>query len=107
MRYVLSRIAQSLLALLLFMVVIFVATRAAGDPAQILLPLDASPEEIQAARHRFGTDRSYPEQFVTFLQDMLTLNFGRSVVHREPVTHLLSGRVGASVSLVLTAVAMV
>lgn len=107
MRYVLSRIAQSLLALLLFMVVIFVATRAAGDPAQLLLPLDATPEEVQAARHRFGTDRSYPEQFVTFLQDMLTLNFGRSVVHREPVTQLLSGRVGASVSLVLTAVAMV
>jgi peptide/nickel transport system permease protein len=107
MRYVTGRLVQSLLTLLLFMVAIFVATRAAGDPAQLLLPPDASPEEVQAARQRFGTDRPYAEQFATFLGDMATFNFGRSIVHREQVTQLIGGRVGASVSLILTAVALV
>src|SRR6476661_5702057 len=107
MRYVTGRLLQSLLTLILFMVVIFVATRAAGDPAQLLLPPDATPEEVQAARQRFGTDRPYAEQFATFLRDMTTLNFGRSVVHREPVTQLIGSRIGASVSLVLTAVLLV
>src|SRR3712207_5989934 len=107
MRYVTGRLLQSLLTLLLFMVAIFVATRAAGDPAQLLLPPDATPEEVQAARQRFGTDRPYVEQFVTFLGDMATFNFGRSIVHREQVTQLIGGRVGASVSLILTAVALV
>src|SRR5215212_2573102 len=103
MKYIGGRLAQSLLTLLLFMVAIFVATRAAGDPAQLLLPPDASPEEVQAARQRFGTDRPYLEQFATFVHDMATLNFGRSIVHREPVAQLLSGRIGPSVSLVLAA----
>jgi peptide/nickel transport system permease protein len=107
MKYVAGRLLQSLLTLLLFMIAIFVATRAAGDPAQLVLPPDASPEEIQATRVRFGTDRSYPEQFATFLQDMATLNFGRSVVHREPVTHLIGSRVPTSFSLVLTAILLV
>lgn len=107
MKYVAGRLLQSLLTLLLFMIAIFVATRAAGDPAQLVLPPDASPEEIQAARVRFGTDRSYPEQFATFLQDMATLNFGRSVVHRESVTHLIGSRVPTSFSLVLTAILLV
>ncbi len=107
MRYVAGRLLQSLLTLILFLVVIFVATRAAGDPAQLLLPPDASLEEVQAARQRFGTDRPYLEQFAAFVKDMATLNFGRSVVHREPVTQLIAGRIGASVSLVLTAVLLV
>src|SRR5215212_1501326 len=107
MKYIGGRLAQSLLTLLLFMVAIFVATRAAGDPAQLLLPPDASPEEVQAARQRFGTDRPYLEQFATFLHDIATLNFGRSVVHREPVTHLIGSRVPISFSLVLTAILLV
>jgi peptide/nickel transport system permease protein len=107
MKYIAGRLLQSLLTLLIFIVVIFVATRAAGDPAQLLLPPDASPEEVQAARQRFGTDRPYLEQFATFVHDMATLNFGRSVVHREQVTTLISSRVGASVSLVLVAILLV
>jgi len=107
MRYIGGRLLQSALTLLLFMVAIFVATRAAGDPAQLLLPPDATPEEVQTARQRFGTDRPYVEQFGAFLHDMATLNFGRSVVHREPVTHLVGGRVVASVSLILVALLLV
>ena len=43
------------------MVVLFVATRAAGDPAVLILPADATPEMIQAVRERIGTDRPYIE----------------------------------------------
>ncbi len=107
MRYLSVRLLQSVVTLMLFMVVIFVATRAAGDPAVLLLPPDASPSEIEAARHRFGTDRPYAEQFAIFATDMLTFNFGRSVVHKEPVTSLIGGRVLASISLVLVAVLLV
>jgi peptide/nickel transport system permease protein len=107
MRYIGGRLLQSLLTLLVFMIVIFIATRAAGDPAQLLLPPDATPDEVQATRHRFGTDRPYVEQFATFVKDMGTFNFGRSIVHREQVTSLIAGRVGASVSLILVAVSLV
>jgi peptide/nickel transport system permease protein len=81
------------------MVVIFVATRAAGDPAVLNLPADASQEDIQAARQRIGTDRSYITQFGIFLRDMATFEFGRSIVYGEPVTDLIGARFIASLKL--------
>jgi peptide/nickel transport system permease protein len=98
---------QSLATLFLFMVVIFVATRAAGDPATLLMPADASPQDIAAARARFGTDKPYGEQFVIFLTDMVTFQLGRSVVYKEPVTDLIGGRILASVSLSMASLALV
>ena len=81
------------------MVLLFVATRAAGDPAALILPPDATPEQLQAMRERIGTDKSYPVQFAIFLRDMATLNFGRSIVYREPVTDLIGVRIIASLKL--------
>ncbi|HEX3244870.1 MAG TPA: ABC transporter permease [Chloroflexota bacterium] len=107
MRYVAGRLLQSVLTLFMFMVVIFVATRAAGDPATLLMPVDASPDEIAAARKRFGTDKPYSEQFLIFLEDLLTFDLGRSVVHKEPVGDLVGGRVLASLSLAASSLALV
>jgi peptide/nickel transport system permease protein len=98
-RYVVGRVAQALVTLVLFMVVIFVATRAAGDPAVLNLPADASPADIQLARQRIGTDRTYMVQFGFFLRDMATFEFGRSIVYREPVTELIGHRFIASLKL--------
>jgi len=81
------------------MIVLFIATRAAGDPAVLILPADATPEMVQSVRERIGTDRSYAEQFMFFLRDMATLNFGRSIVYREPVLDLIGERIAASMKL--------
>ena len=97
--YVANRLTQALITLAVFMIVLFVATRAAGDPALLILPADATPEMIQMVRERIGTDRSYIEQFGLFLRDMATLNFGRSIVYREPVLDLIGGRIVASLKL--------
>jgi peptide/nickel transport system permease protein len=107
MRYIAGRLIQSLVTLFLFMVVIFVATRAAGDPAQILLPADATAIEIAEAQRRFGTDKPYGEQFLLFLEGMVTFDFGRSIVFREPVGDLLVDRVGNSLALAGVALALV
>lgn len=81
------------------MVVIFVATRAAGDPAVLNLPADATQADIAAARQRIGTDRSYIVQFSIFMRDMATLNLGRSIVYGEPVVDLVGDRFIASLKL--------
>ena len=89
------------------MIVLFIATRAAGDPAVLILPADATPEMIQSVRERIGTDRSYGEQFLLFLRDMGTLNFGRSIVYREPVLDLIGERIGNSMKLQLASLALI
>jgi peptide/nickel transport system permease protein len=98
-RYVAGRIGQAFVTLILFMVVIFVATRAAGDPAVLNLPADASQADIAAARQRIGTDRSYVVQFGIFMRDMATFELGRSIVYGEPVTDLVGDRFIASLKL--------
>jgi len=89
------------------MIVLFIATRAAGDPAVLILPADATPEMIQSVRERIGTDRSYAEQFMFFLRDMATLNFGRSIVYREPVLDLIGERIAASMKLQLASLVLI
>lgn len=89
------------------MVVIFVATRAAGDPAVLNLPADASAADIAAARQRIGTDRSYIVQFGIFLRDMATFEFGRSIVYGEPVTDLVGNRFIASLKLQLASLILI
>lgn len=106
-RYVAGRIVQAIVTLILFMVVIFVATRAAGDPAVLNLPADATAADIAAARQRIGTDRSYIVQFGIFLRDMATFEFGRSIVYGEPVTDLVGGRFIASLKLQLASLFLI
>jgi peptide/nickel transport system permease protein len=89
------------------MVVIFVATRAAGDPAVLNLPADASRADIEAARRRIGTDRIYIVQFGIFLRDMATFELGRSIVYREPVTDLIGDRFIASLKLQLASLILI
>ena len=98
---------QALITLILFMVVLFIATRAAGDPAILILPADATPEMVHSVRERIGTDRTYMEQFGVFLGDMATLNFGRSIVYREPVLDLIGARIAASMKLQLASLALI
>jgi peptide/nickel transport system permease protein len=105
--YIGSRVLQAFVTLILFMVILFVATRAAGDPAMLILPADATPEQIQAVRERIGTDRSYLEQFTIFARDMATLNLGRSIVYREPVVDLIGGRIVASLKLQLVSLILI
>ena len=107
MQYVAGRLLQALITLVLFMVVLFVATRAAGDPAVMVLPADATPEMIQAVRERIGTDKSYPEQFGRFVWDLATLSLGRSIVYREPVVDLIGSRIVASLKLQLASLVLI
>lgn len=98
---------QASITVLFFMVVIFAATRASGDPATLILPIDASAAQIEQTRKQIGTDRTYVVQFGIFVVDMVTFDFGRSVVNKEKVTVLLRDRIPVSLKLGLVSTIMV
>jgi peptide/nickel transport system permease protein len=100
-------VLQACITLVFFMVILFVATRAAGDPATLMLPADATPAQIAAARERIGTDRPYLVQFGFFVRDMATFNFGRSIAYREPVVGLIGERIVASLKLQLASLILI
>jgi ABC-type dipeptide/oligopeptide/nickel transport system permease component len=49
-----------------------------SDPAALLVPGDAPPQDVDYVRHLWGLDRSIPEQFVTYVINLLSGNAGNS-----------------------------
>ena len=59
-RYILRRLFQSVLALLALSMLIFLMSRLTGDPTMLMLPDDASREDIAQLQHALGLDQSLP-----------------------------------------------
>ena len=66
-RFILSRVLQSLVALAILSVVVFILARATGDPLHLILPMSASEEDYAYARRYLGLDRPYVEQYFSFV----------------------------------------
>src|SRR5260370_16283055 len=57
LRFVFFRLLQSLIALAILSVVVFVLARATGDPLHMILPMNASEEDYANARPYLALDR--------------------------------------------------
>jgi len=102
-RFVLSRVLQSLVALAILSVVVFILARATGDPLHLILPMSASEEDYAYARRYLGLDRPYVEQYFSFVGKALTGDFGTSLRARRPVSELIRERLPNSLRLALFA----
>ncbi|TQS47108.1 ABC transporter permease [Cryptosporangium phraense] len=103
-RYLLRRLAFLVVSLFLASVVLFLLLRLLpGDPANALLSVGATPEQIAAARHQIGTDRPLVEQFLPWLGDLVTFSFGTSFVSSLPVGPEIASRLAVTVPLTLLA----
>lgn len=98
-RYILSRILQSIMTLLLVSVVTFTITRLSGDPTNVLLPINATEAERAAFRERMGLNRPWPAQYLLFLKNGLEGDFGESIKWHEPALPLVLSRLPATLEL--------
>ncbi len=98
-RFILSRLLQSLVALAILSVVVFILARATGDPLHLILPMSASEEDYANARRYLGLDRPYLEQYVSFVGRAVTGDFGMSLRARRPVSELIRERLPNSLRL--------
>lgn len=90
--------------LFLVTLVLFVLLRLApGDAADLLVPDDASEEEVARIRERWGLDRPVLEQYWRFLLASLQLDFGRSYRYGADVFGLIVERLPATLELALIA----
>src|SRR5207247_9550001 len=72
LRFVLFRVLQTLVALTLLSVVVFVLARTTGDPLHLILPMSATAEDYANARRYLGLDRPYVEQYLSFVGKAVT-----------------------------------
>jgi peptide/nickel transport system permease protein len=101
--YVLRRLAQSLLVLLGISVVVFVILHLTGDPTLLLLPPDASAEEVARFRRAMGFDDPLYVQYLRFLRGAVHGDFGTSLRHDEPALALVWQRMPATLELTVVA----
>jgi peptide/nickel transport system permease protein len=99
-RFILRRLVQGFLVVLGVSLVVFVAMRVFGDPAKVMLPLSATPEQRADFERLIGLDRPLLEQFVTFIKDLATLNFGESLWQRRPAMEVVFERLPNTLMLV-------
>lgn len=109
--FAIRRVVVNIFVFVLISIGVFLLVRAApGDPVRMMI----SPEQLQggsgafieAKRAELGLDKPVFVQYVTWFKDALTGNLGESFVSSRPVTGLLMERVGPTVLMMGTALAI-
>src|SRR2546422_1824843 len=90
--YLLRRLWQAGLVLFGVSVVVFLILHLTGDPAALLLPPDATADDIARFRKAMGFDDPVAVQYLRFLKGALRGDFGESLHHGEPAMTLVLER---------------
>jgi peptide/nickel transport system permease protein len=107
--FVAQRIVKGVVVLLAIVVMNFFLIRLApGDPAVVMAgEAGASdPQFVQQLREKFSLDKPLPEQLLTYVKGIVTLDLGFSFRQQMPVSKLIAERLGATLLLTLTAFAI-
>lgn len=97
--YLARRLAQSLLVLLGVSFVVFAILHLTGDPALVLLPPEATAEDVRQFREAMGFNDPFLVQYVRFLRGALQGDFGQSIRHGQPAFELVAERMPATFEL--------
>jgi len=98
-RYILKRLAQTLVTIWIVTVVVFMLTRITGDPVDLLLNPMASEEDRAVARKAWGLDRPAYIQYWRYISGLMRGDFGTSIYWGEPNLKIFLERFGATVQL--------
>ena len=91
-----KRLAGGLITLAVASVVVFsVLEILPGDPALLMLGMNATPEALAALRDQMGLNQPLPLRYLDWVGGMLTGDFGRSWTYSSPVIRLIAERASA------------
>ena len=97
--YLVRRLLQSVLVLFGVSVVVFLILHLTGDPALLLLPPDATAEDVTKFREVMGFNDPVAVQYARFLRGAIRGDFGESLRHGEPAMGLVVERLPATFQL--------
>ena len=96
----------SVLSVAAVSVLVFLITRAIGDPVDLMLPLEATEAQRQQMRETLGFNRPMYVQFIDFSLKALRGDFGNSLWQRVPALPLVLERLPATFLLSFAAIAL-
>jgi len=98
-RQLVIRLLQSILSLLGMSLLIFVLVRLSGDPVDLMRTSTTTEADLANIRAQWGLDKSYPEQYWTFVSGIVRGDLGTSLIQRRPVTTMIGEALPNSLSL--------
>ena len=101
--FLIKRVLQSVLTIFGVLTATFFLVRLAGDPAALLLPIEATDRDIAEFRRALGLDQPLPIQYLKFLLSAIEGDFGVSLRQRTSALGLVIERLPATLELALTA----
>jgi peptide/nickel transport system permease protein len=105
-RYIFRRFLQSLVVLVVLALVVFALARLTGNPADLLLPEDATRDDREHLLRVLGLDRPVHEQLTRFLTGALRGDLGQSIRYRRPAVEVFFDRLPNTLTLVPMALAL-
>jgi peptide/nickel transport system permease protein len=101
-RFIAAKVAGSLVTLIFVVCFNFFLFRVVeGDPvANLYRGRNLSEHQRESLTKQFGLDKSQGAQFVSYLKQTLTLNFGRSYTGNAPVWGEIKRKAGPTIALV-------
>ena len=104
--YTARRVGAAIITMVAASVVVFAFIHLIpGDPIYVLLGDGATPEQVDALRHKMGLDRSIVVQYFAWASNAVRDDLGTSLFFQEPVLSLIAD--GAETSLLLAAITMI
>ena len=98
--YIIGRLLQSIVVILGVLLLVFFIVNLTGDPVRIMLPPEASQEDVERLRVQMGLDRPLPEQFIRFIAGAVRGDFGESLRYRgQPALKQVIQRFPATLTL--------
>ena len=85
-------------------VIVFTLTRMSGSPAALLLPGDATAQDVQELETRLGLREPVPVQFGRYLMAAMKGDLGTSLRTRRPVVDMFIERLPATLEVLLIGV---
>jgi len=101
--YILKRLFHSIFVLVGISLVVFIILHLTGDPAALLMPMDATPEQVAQFRQEMGFNDPIIVQYWRFFKGTLRGDFGQSFRHSQPALELVMERMPATIQLTLAA----
>jgi peptide/nickel transport system permease protein len=100
--YLLKRTLILLLTLLLVSILIFAVFMVIpGDPAQIILGIQATPDTLQALRQKMGMDQPAFLRYLHYMKQLALGDLGRSITYDIPIHSLIVSRLQVTIPLAI------
>ncbi len=106
MAFILRRVGQSAVVLWLMSMIVFAGVYVVGNPADILVSLDADDAERSRLLTSLGLDQPLLVQYGLFLRNALQGDLGNSFVQGVPAMSLVLEKMPATLELALVAMVM-